>query len=291
MSRLFKRKVEVIVWRESTPSDPTNYKPQTLGSGEQLEIRDLRVKFRVVRDFSKHPNSAEVEIYNLAPHSRALLQELPLKIQVSAGYDDGPMRLVASGDVRFTMSKQDGVDWVTMIQIGDGARAYAHARVNKSFGKNTTYRQLLGSIATSMGLKLPSNIATLPLDTKIVTGATLHGPARDEMTRVLDAFGLAWSIQNGTLRILSDQAVVPGSALPLGVEQGMIGTPEFGSPPKSGKKPHMTVKCLLYPELIPGDKIQLTSKAKSGLFKLVKVEHAGDTAGGEFMTSVEIQPL
>ena len=70
----------------------------------------------------------------------------------------------------------------------------------------------------------------------------------------------------------------------------MIGTPEFGSPPKSGKPPHMTVRCLLYPELVPGDLVQLSSRAKSGLFKLVKVTHSGDTHAADWQTEVEIQP-
>lgn len=291
MSRLFKREIAVTVWRESIPTDPTKYNPKVLGPTEQLEIRDLRVKFKCVRDFSKHPNSAEVEITNLSPESRALMQERPLKVQLAAGYDGQP-RLIASGDVRFSMSKLEGVDWTTLVQIGDGARAYAHARVNASFGKNATYRQMLTEVSRALGLRLPSDLANnFDLDKKFVAGATLFGPARDELSRLLDPFGLAWSIQNGTLRILSDQGVNANTALPLGEEQGMIGTPEFGSPPKSGKPPHMTVKCLLYPELIPGDKIKLTSKAKSGFFKLVRVEHNGDTAGNEFTTTVEIKPL
>lgn len=290
MTRLFKRQVAVTVWSESTPSDPTNYSPQRLGPQEQLEIVGLRTQFKVVRDFSKHPNTAEVQITNLSPNSRALLQQRPLKVQIMAGYD-GTARLIAQGDIRYSASKQDGVDWVTLLQIGDGARAYANARVNKSFGANATYRQVLTEVVRSMGMKLPSALATnFDLDKKFVTGATIHGPARDELSRLLDPFGLQWSIQNGVLRILTDQAATPGTALPLGEEQGMIGTPEFGSPPKSGKPPHMTVKCLLYPELIPGDKVKLTSKAKSGVFKLVKVEHSGDTAGGDFITTVEIKP-
>ena len=52
----------------------------------------------------------------------------------------------------------------------------------------------------------------------------------------------------------------------------------------------MTVKMLLYPEIVPGDLVQVTSKVKNGLFKVVKVRHSGDTHGHDWWTDLEIAP-
>lgn len=298
MTRLFNRNVSVTVWRMSSPP-ATQFNPRPLGAGEQLEITDLRVKFHIRRDFSRHPNNADVEIYNLSAETRADLQTRPLRVQLSAGYD-GENRLLTTGDVLFSMSKQDGtaghaigVDWVTLLQLQDGGRTFGGSRVNKQYAPGTTYRQIIRDVARSMGLQIPPALEKNPkLDQQFFAGASLSGSAADELSRLLSPFGYQWSIQNNVLRVLGDGEVVnKGQALVIGEEQGMIGTPEFGSPPKSNKPPHMTVKMLLYPELVPGDLIQLNSKAKSGNFKLIKVEHKGDTGSTEWITEVEIQPL
>lgn len=291
MPRLFNRTATVSITRESTPPNPTQYNPRPLGTNEILQIKDLRIKFKIVRDFSKHPNSADVEIFNLAPETRADLQERPLRVHLAAGYD-GDNRLLAVGDVRFSMSKMDDVNWVTLLQLGDGARAYAHARVRSHFPKNTTYRQVITSVANSMGMVVPPALAKDPqFDKKIIAGYAAEGPAQKELTRLLAPFGYEWSIQDGSLRILGQDKAESNGPLPIDEQHGMIGTPEFGSPPRSGKQPHMTCRLLLYPELTPGEQVLLKSKAKSGLFKLIKVEHSGDTGGGDWTTTIEISPI
>lgn len=290
MSRLYKRTINVAVWRMSTPP-ATAFNPRPLGEGEQLDISELKVKFKVVRDFSRHPNSSDVEIYNLSPATRADLQTRPLKVQLTAGYG-GENRLLTTGDVRYAQSKQDGPNWVTLLQLADGGRTYGVSRINKSYPAGTTYRQVLRDISAAMGLQLPPALARdVDLDRKFVAGNVASGPARDELSKLLAPFGYAWSIQNGALRILADDQTVSNSPLIIGEEQGMIGTPEFGSPPKSGKPPHMSVKVLLYPELIPGDLIELRSKAAPGRYKVVKITHSGDTHGSDWVTEAEIKPI
>lgn len=289
---LFKRTYSCRLFRTSTPTVPTSFQVKALGPGEELEVTQLRMKFKITRDFSKHPNNCEVHLYNLAPNTRADFDIKPLSLQLNAGYD-GINRLLFVGDVRFAMSKQDGTDWETMLQLGDGARTYANARVKKQYAAGTTYRQALTDCAKSMGLVLPPALAKdSQLDRPFNAGHVAYGPARDELDRLFSTFGYQWSIQNGVLRVLTDEQVVtPVEAVVISEEQGMIGSPEFGSPPKSGKPPHVRVKLLLWPELAPGDKIQLKSKAKSGFFKIIKVEHEGDTHGEPWFTTVEIKPL
>lgn len=291
MSKLFKRNVLITLFRMSSPKS-TEFNPKPLSAGEQLEVTDLRVKFKIIRDFTKHPNNTSIDIYNLSPQSRADLQTKPLRVQIAAGYD-GINRLMAVGDLFFGQSKQEGTDWVTLLQLTDGGRSYGFSRMNKSFARNSTYRQVLRDVARSMGVQLPPALEkNADLDRQLPTGAALVGPSRDELTRYLAPFGYDWSFQNGVLRVLQDNEVVNnGQFLLIGEEQGMIGTPEFGSPPHSGKPPHVTVKMLLYPELVPGDFVQLKSKAKSGNFKIIKVTHQGDTHGKDFETEIEIKPL
>lgn len=289
--RLFKKIVKVSAWRETIPTNPTQFVTEQLVPGEQLDITDLRIHFKVRRSLHKTPNQSDIYISNLADASRADLETKPLSVQLEAGYD-GVARLLFIGDLRFGMSEQKGPTWETLLQVGDGSREYSHARVNRSYRPGTTVRTILRDAAASMGLTLPKNLESDPaLDRQFITGTISHGPVRDELSRLLAPFGYHWSVQNGILRVLRDEEVSSLTALPIDQDHGMIGTPQYGSPPRSGKPPHVKVKCLLYPELTPGDVVQLTSKSKKGLYRLERVDHEGDSHGSSWFTECELQPF
>lgn len=292
MTTLFKRTVRVTTYRENVPTNPTSF--TVTRAPNTTEITDLRVQFRVHRSLTKNPNTSDITITNLAATTRADLETKPLLVQLNAGYGD-ILKLLYIGDLRFGMTKQEGANWETLLQLGDGDCMHRWARVNKSYRGGTSYRTVVRDAARSMGFTLPKNVENDPaLERVFASGTTSHGPSRDELTRLLAPFGYHWSIQNGILRVLLDNEVTPGTALPIDEDHGMIGTPEFGSPPRSGKPPHMTVKSLLYPELAPGDMVFLDSKVKKGFFRLEMVKHTGDTHGtgeGSWTTTVEIKPL
>ncbi len=294
--RLFDKIWKVTAWRETVPPSAKQFSTKQLRPGEQLEITDVRVKFKVERSFTKHPNACDIEIFNLEREESRDLETLPLKVQLEAGYD-GNSRLMYIGDLRFGMTKQDGgQNNVTLLQLGDGDRSLARTRVSRSYAPGTTYRTILADVARAMGMQLPENLATDPaLDRQFVSGSVAHGPARDMLSNLLAPFGYHWSVQNGALRALQDHEVVNGglTAIPVDREHGMLGSPQFGTPPKSGKPPHMTVDMLLYPELLPGDLVQLTSLTKNGLFRIDRVTHTGDSHAegtGSWTTTIEIKP-
>lgn len=287
--RLFKRGVRVTCWREDVPADPTVFKVTPAGS--QLEITDLRVQFRVRKDLEKTPNTCDVTITNLSETTRTELETKPLNVQLEAGYDD-VFRFMFLGDLRFAMTKMDGPNWHTLLQLGDGDCHYRWARMNKSYQANTPLKQVLRDAAKSMGLPLPKNVEEDPELNEVFSGGELaFGKTRDQLTRFLAPYGYSWSIQNGQLRVLRDDRTHTDTYKVISEENGMIGSPEFGTPPKSGEPPHMTVNMLLYPELMPGDKVELISKVKNGFFKVIDVQHAGDTHGNTWDTQVELKPL
>jgi hypothetical protein len=287
--RLFKRNVRITCWRETVPDDPSVFQVSRLPN--QTEITDLRVQFRVRKDLHKSPNTCDVTITNLSQTTRSDLETKPLNVQLEAGYDD-VYRFMFLGDLRFAMTKLDGPNWHTLLQLGDADCHYKWARMNKTYGSNTSVKTVLRDAAKSMGLALPKNVEDDPdLNEVFKNGELAHGPTREELTRYLAPYGYSWSIQNGQLRILRDDRTHADTYKEINEENGMIGSPEFGSPPRSGLPPHMTVNMLLYPELTPGDKVLLTSKVKTGFFRIENVEHSGDTHGQAWTTQVEIRPV
>jgi hypothetical protein len=292
MSNLNRRGVKVTTFRENVPQNPTNF--QVTRKANTTLIEKLRLQFKVRRSLTKHPNTCDVTIANLAPSTRVDLETKPLLVQLNAGYDDN-LELLFLGDLRFGMTKQKDTNWETLLQLGDGDCMHRWARVNKSYAPGTPVKTVLRDAARSMGFQLPKNVEQDPaLNQSFDNGRTSHGFTRDELTKLLSPYGYHWSIQNGALLVLRDDDVSVSSAIPIGEAYGMIGTPEFGSPPRSGKPPHMNVRMLLYPRLAPGMLVQLTSKVKNGLFRLEVVTHTGDTHGqGEnsWTTEVEIKPV
>lgn len=287
MLRLWKRNAKVTVWRTNVPVDPNEYKSgklETVG----VEITNLKIEFEIQRDQSKHPNTCNIKITNLSKQTRGEFEQLPLTVNLEAGHD-GVNRLMYVGDVRFAMSEQKGQDWVTLLELGDGGRIHAHARINRSYRAKTTVKQVLRDALNSIGQSLPKNIENASdLDDPYLSGYSAHGPLRDELTRLLAPYGYNWSFQNGLVQILKDEET-NNFEFPINEGTGMIGTPEFGSPPKSKKKPHMKVKMLLYPELTPGSRVRIQSTTLNGLFKINKVRHVGDTHGNDWYTEIEVK--
>lgn len=291
-SRLYKRACSLTVYRTAPVTtgfigaNPQFFAPQPNG----VQITGLRVQFKIEKSLDSTPNKSEITVSNCAETTRAFLQSKPLIAQLDAGYD-GNLRHVFSGDVRFAYSTHEETDWETKLSLGDGDRAYRYARTSRSYKKGASVMTALQEAAGSMGLKLdPSVTASTTLQAQFATGRTLQGPTRDELTRLLAPFGYHWSIQDGRLQILKDQNASPTSAYDVSQSTGMIGSPEWTTPEKSGASSRLKVKMLLFPELIPGGTIHVSSEAIEGLFRLNKVEHTGDTHGDDWMTEVEAVP-
>lgn len=285
------RIVRVTAWRETAPSDPTAFSPKKLNFS-QVVIQDLEVKFKIEHTLRKNPNTCDITIFNCAPDTQAFLQQKPLVCQIAAGYN-GVARLLFEGDVRFAMTELKSPNYETLLQLGDGDCNHRFSRVRRSYKGGTTIRQVITDCVTSFGYSIPSNLSRDPaLDRQITGGTVSHGPAKDELTRLLAPLGYTWSIQNGVFQALGATEAVSGHAWPVDQHHGMIGTPNFGSPPRSGKPPHMKVRMELYPELTCGCLIDLTSKTKSGRFRVERVTHEGSSIGdGDFVTEIEIMPI
>lgn len=184
-----------------------------------------------------------------------------------------------------------GADFETTMLIGDGDRAYRHARVNRSYKAGTKVVDILRDVARAMGLELPREVAvSRDLSAQVASGDTVVGPARDEMTRLLAAYGYGWSVQDGRLVILKDSQQSPGTAWLIDPNAGMVESPEAGRPEKGGKPPLWTVRTALYPEITPGGRVRLQSERVSGTFRVERVRHTGDTHGSDWTTEISCRP-
>lgn len=282
MPRLFNRQVSVTLAR---PTDVSNFFAL---QSNAVVVENLRVKFSIEKQLGKEPNTCAVTIFNLAEGTRAEVIQKPLHVRVDAGYEDGgPARLFA-GDLIWSESIKDGPTWKTEMQIGDGARAYKHARASRSFKAGTSVGTVISDLAKTMNLKVPTNVADAKEFAKqFTTGVSIEGPSRLELDRMVKISGMGYSFQDGTLQILRDGDFNFVEAIPVSQDTGMIGSPEFGAPEDHKSKPVLTVKMLLEPRIKPGKAIQLKARDIKGLFGVQRVTHTGDTRGREWYSIVE----
>lgn len=277
-TRIFKRNVAITI------AKPLGF---FVTSPNAVVVRDLRVVFQIQKSLSKDPNTCEISIFNLAERTRGEVQAKPLHVRVDAGYD-GNLERLFTGDLRFAQSKRQPVDWETVLQVADGDRAIRHARVNKSYKAGVNVKQALSDIAKSMGLKMPHSVDDAKeLATSFVSGLALQGPSQAEMERLLKPRGYSHSIQDGQLQILKSTTAQTGIATIIAQDTGMVGSPEFGTPDKKSGKPTLTVKTLLKPSVSPGGLIKVESDAVSGVFRVERVTHSGDTHGQDWYTTIE----
>lgn len=296
MTDLRDRAVRILVYRARASNEESSYFSQV---GDAFEITQMAVRFKVEKSLAKEPNKAEVTIVNLGDDARSELLKLPLRVHVEAGYVDTGPRLLFVGDVlKGSASKRTETGWETTLRLGDGQRAFAGARVNRSYAPATPMRTILRDAARSMGLDLPPEIASDRALDAAPGAVLLDGYASDELGRLLASYGYTWSMQNGKLQILRDEQPNNEFEIPINQGDGMIGSPELEVPkPVKGKSKKkrgtkLKVSTLLYPEIYPGRRIRVTSiEIDNALFKVDKVTHDGDTHGQNWQTDVEATPL
>ncbi len=284
MSDLFERRCTVIMGKP-----PENFVDLLPGA---IEVKGLRVQFKVSKSLDKHPNTCEVSITNLSAKTRKDMQAKGARVIVSAGYKDTESQIFA-GDARYIEHVRMGPDWVTKVQCGDGERAYQNGRVNGSWGPGTSIVDVLKSAAKSLFVD-PGNLnqKVTNLSQQFVNGYAAQGKASVELDKVLAPTGYEWSIQDGRLQLLRPGETTTDSVVELSPTSGLIGSPEHGTPDKKGGPATIKIKSLLQASIKPGGKVVVNSAEYRGaVFRVLKVEHRGDTAGGDWYSEIEAHAL
>lgn len=125
--------------------------------------------------------------------------------------------------------------------------------------------------------------------------------ARDYLRQSAEASDTSWSIQDGKLQFVPMSGVLPNQAVVLNSKTGLVGQPEQTN---DGIK----ARCLLNPMLKIGGKVQIDEKdvaqaklpdtakdaqanqpadiAADGFYRLLVVEHSGDTRGNDWYSDL-----
>lgn len=297
--RQWKRKVQLVIGK----------------AGTGLMIENLRVQFEVAKTIEAAPNVAVIKVFNLHPDNEAKIKNEFDEVLLNAGYE-GAMRLVFRGNIKHVYRYREKNDYITEIEAGDGDKDFRSAVMNETLAAGTTTAQLVDrAVGSFKGVGGTAKGHVQVNDRARLRGKVISGNTRDVLNDVARESGANWSIQDGQLVIVSTNDVLPGQAVVIRADTGMLGAPEINDK-------GIAVRCLMNPMLRINGAIQLDNnsiKAKrqqaqslatkrekqetnpplgreneqlvrldpDGIYKVLKLTHKGDNRGQEWVSEIE----
>lgn len=285
------------------------------GAGEDdfkgIKITELDVNFKIEKSLKDEPNKCTLKVFNLTEDQRAAIEELnpPTKaissvankkvrlaarkqatqgipVKIEAGYG-GDNSLLWLGDIRTAHSVKEGPDWVTILESGDGEKAYQNARMNVSYGPMTPVDTALRAMVRALGIaegNVESAIRTLKQKGKIYPkGTVLSGPVAPMITDFCRAADLEWSVQDGAIQILNRGEALKDSAFKVSPKTGLLGSPSVDV------DGILKCKILMTPDVRPGRLIVVDAARVKGNYKIDKATWQGDSSGEAWEIDLEAE--
>lgn len=275
-------------------------------AGNGLDLSELQFKFEIHRGDYQTPNWASIRVYNLSDATVKALQATEYtQLQLKAGYA-GNFGIIFQGSLKYKFrGHESNVDSYLDLIAADGDSAYNFAVVNTSLAAGSTNANHLAAIAnatTVFGVSAAPEQPPLSTNS-LPRGKVMFGMAKDYMKIIADSNNATWSIQDSQLQFILQTAYLPGAPIVLRSDTGLIGFPEETL---NG----LVVRCLLNPSIKIGTVIQIDNaniqqfhldvslsapiqqqflnqmKNEDGLYKVLVAEHAGDTRGNTFYSTL-----
>jgi hypothetical protein len=138
-------------------------------------------------------------------------------------------------------------------------------QVGTSFADAATYlaKQLQGIDVSAFVQKIDVSARSRAPSQQFVNGVTLFGNAGEELERLMAAAGYQLSIQDHELTALK-LAQTSSVVVILSPRTGLVGSPEHGTPERSGLPSILKAKCLLQPRIRPGDRVRFETSPTTG---------------------------
>lgn len=258
------------------------------------KANDFRVKFSIKRAFIFTPNLGKIEVYGLNDDSRALCSGRDVRVALAVGFgaDIAQAGVLSASQV----NHKNVPGWVSTFEGGDGQRLFRGAQVSQSFGPGTKVYEigkLVGQTLGKLGAGADKTLKDAAGGRVYRNGKTMHGRAVNEFRSICQQLGLEYAVVDEEIILIPKDGTTKEVAV-IGPESGLIGSPEYASPPQLGKPHLLRVKMLLNPGLRPGMLIVLKSAAHSGSYQCRDLTHDGDVgygSGAEWFTTVECLAL
>lgn len=318
--------VEVTASQEDSPpftfrNDGVQYLRKctlfVVGTDEKaIDLSQLRIVFNVQVADSQSPNNAAIRVYNLSGDTvKKITGKTPVeyrRVVLSAGYENAAFGVIFDGTIKqFRKGREDAKTSYLDILAADNDVGYNFGLCNRTLAAGATPEQVCDVAAQAMGVT-KGNLSGLHTGGLVyLRPKVLYGMGREVLASVVRTQGASWSVVNGQLQILPLDSYLPGEAVDLNAQTGLVGIPEQTD---EGIK----VTALLNPKIVIGGRIRLNNDdinqimAQSqfklplgqfafnsyagmnfpaaidadGFYRVLVAEHVGDTRGNPWYTTI-----
>lgn len=248
------------------------------------------IEFEVTRNILYRMNTLHLRVYNLSPRNRNLMRfnyanVADLRpITLSAGYGDGVIPEIFTGNITQAWSVREGANFVTTIEAHDAGFAFANSQTNQAFPTNTPQLTIMSTLAKSMAGFQVSSGAIGSYPGNISRGNTYIGSTTDLLNTLSNG---GFYIDNRKVYCLGNNECAPGGIPVIDSASGLLGTPVL-------QETTLSFEMLFEPGLIAGQKVQLVSSTDAsfnGVYKVSLIRHRGTISAavcGDAVTSVEM---
>lgn len=256
--------------------------------------RQFQMAFNVNREFGGSISYADIALYNLSQDTAQKVIKQGAKIVLKAGYVDNIATIFTGMIVNVLRERQNTETITRAICTG-----YAQERVktvSKSFAKGTQVVDIIKSCIEAANLTPQINEADFEAYQPYSRGYTLSGDPLEYLAKLRDTHNFDYVIDGDICVVTGAQKFVLGATLMVSQETGMQGIPVV-------THAGVEVKIRLTPQAQIGGKVEVLSKlatfnfneayfqkipesAGKGVYKIMKVQHAGSSHGDEWTTSI-----
>ncbi|MGE7112741.1 phage protein [Lysinibacillus sp. NPDC047702] len=262
------------------------------------EISDpLTIKFSVPFGDNEKVDTIDIQVFNLKDDTINAISTNKIAI-LSAGYvdDNG---VIFSGTLKKKETNWEGLDKITTFKCIDSSLDYTKGVIKRTYGRDTSASLILRELARDAGLAIGD--IDLPVDFIYRSGKVLNGKIKTLVAEIAKDCEAKLHINKGRIYV-RDSKKGDNLGLDISKETGLIDEPEEveeemkdekGSKLKNDKKKikGYKIKVLLNHRITTDVIIKLTSRKVSGVFRVSKGEHKGDTSGQEYYTECEVVPV
>lgn len=267
-------------------------------AGNGLDLSSLRVTFMVNKADVQTPAHAIIRVYNPSPETARQVQQEFTRVVLQAGYN-GNSGVIFKGAVsQARYGRESPTDTFLEIVAADGDEAYNFATMGQHNGTGTLAAGWTQDTLHAAILKALDPYEVVAGNTPefggkpMPRGKVCYGMARDYMRTLAESCDASWHIADGALNVIPVEETLPGEAVVLTRETGLIGMPQQTL---SG----ITVRSLLNPRIRHGGQVKLDNASvqlaqistaygavnyfpsldTDGAYKVYSVMMHGDTRG------------
>lgn len=251
------------------------------GMDQGLDLSGLRIRFSVKRSDAQTPNAAEIRVYNLAPNTVRQIRDEFTRVILQAGYEEN-FGVIFDGDIKqVKFGREGGTDTYVDIAAGDGDAAYNFAVVNTTLAAGARQSdQIRAALAPMAERGVTAGYIDTSDDRALPRGKAMFGMSRDYLRRSADTTATTWSIQDRKVQFVKRTGLLPGQAVALSSATGLVGVPEVTNE-------GVYIRSLLNPLLVIGGQVQVSGSTDAdGIYRILVVEHTGDTHGNEWYSTI-----